>query len=110
LVAVILKSDKTWDAIPMSWNMGLDYLKIKRADGSDLDDIALMPQNKEAMSGGPMCIFHGKELPCHVNVSPNASITSEMLAKMLSDIDHSEIFNRQLGQPKPFLLLDGHHS
>ena len=45
------------------------------------------------MCGGPTCTFHGKEIPCHVNVSPNASITSEMLAEMLSDMDHAEVFD-----------------
>jgi hypothetical protein len=87
--------------------MGLDYLKIKEsADGSDLDDIALMQENKDAMCGGPTCVVCGKKLPCHVNVSPNKSITSTMLAEMLSDIDRSGVFGRLPGQPKPFLLLD----
>ncbi len=62
------------------------------------------------MCGGPTCTFQGKEVPCHVNVSPNASITSMMLAEMLSDIDCAGMFDRQPDGPKPFLLLDGHHS
>ena len=81
MVAMILKSDKSRDMIPLNWSLGLDYLNIKEStDGSDLDDIALMQENKDAMCGGPTCVFHGKKLLCHVNVLPNASITSEMLA------------------------------
>ena len=91
--------------------MGLDYLKIKEsADGSDLDNIALMQDNKDAMCGGPTCDFRGKKLPCHVNVLPNASIISKMLAEMLSDIDRSGVLGRLSGLLEPFLLLDGHHS
>jgi hypothetical protein len=96
MVAMILKSDESRDMIPLNWSMGLDYLKIKQcADvGRDLDNIALIQEKKDGMCGGPTCIFHGKKLPCHVNVSPNTSITSKMLAKMLSDIDCSGVFGR----------------
>ncbi len=62
------------------------------------------------MCGGPTCTFQGKVVPCHVNVLPNASITSTMLAEMLSDIDRAGVFDRQPDGSKPFLLLDGHHS
>jgi hypothetical protein len=75
-----------------------------------LDDLELLQENKEAMCGGPTCTFHGKEIPCHVNVSPNASISSKMLVEMLSDMDGAEIFDQLTNGPKPFLLLDGHHS
>ncbi len=60
MVAVILKLDKSTDMIPLNWSMGLDYLKIEEsADGSDLDSIALMQENKDAMCGGPTCVFRG---------------------------------------------------
>jgi hypothetical protein len=62
------------------------------------------------MCGGPTCTFQVKEVPCHVNVLPNASITSMMLAEMLSNIDRAGVFDRQPDGPKSFLLLDGHHS
>ena len=93
MVAVILKSEQHRSKIPASWRLGLDYLKIKGCNGCDLDDLELMRNNEEAMCGGPTCTFHGKEIPCHVNVSPNASITSKMLAEMLSDMDHAEVFD-----------------
>ncbi len=97
----------------MNWSKGLDYLKIKQSAGvlgCDLDNIALMQENKDAMCGGPTCILCGKKLPCHVNVLSNVSIISKMLAEMLSDINRSGAFGRLPGQPKPFLLLDGHLS
>jgi hypothetical protein len=45
------------------------------------------------MCGRPTCTFQGKEVPCHVNVLPNASITSKMLAEMLSGIDCAGVFD-----------------
>jgi hypothetical protein len=44
-----------------------------------------------------------------VGASPNASITSEMLAKMLELMDELKNFDRSNGV-QPFLLLDWHHS
>jgi hypothetical protein len=61
------------------------------------------------MLGGPTCTYKDKEIPCYVGCSPNASITSQMLADMLSVLDQSEVFDRKNGS-KPFLLLYGHHS
>jgi hypothetical protein len=70
-----------------------------------------MKNNMEsgALPGGPKCSYHGKEIPCFVGCSPNASITSEMLAAMLQMMDELEVFDRSDGV-NPFLLLDGHHS
>jgi hypothetical protein len=112
MVTVILKLDKSRDMIPLNWSMGLDYLKTKQsADvGRDLDNIALMQENKDAMCRGPTCIFFGKKLPCHVNMSSNMSIPSKMHAEMLSVIDRSGVLGRLSGLLEPFLLLDGHHS
>jgi hypothetical protein len=47
------------------------------------------------MCGGPTCTFQGKEVPCNVNVLPNVSITSTMLAEMLSNINCSGVFDHQ---------------
>jgi hypothetical protein len=46
---------------------------------------------------------------CFIGCSPNASITSQMLADMLKEIDSCDIFDRS-DSSTPFLLLDGHHS
>lgn len=62
------------------------------------------------MAGGPVCTFNGKTLPCFVCASPNASITSDLLVKMLQFIDDSGAFPLNGPNDFPFLLLDGHHS
>ena len=62
------------------------------------------------MAGGPTCNFRGKEVPCFIDCSPKASITSQMLADMLATIDGLGVYEREEGGPTPFLLLDGHHS
>jgi hypothetical protein len=74
------------------------------------DDVRCLVENRAAMDGGPMCTFRGKVIPCFVGSSPKASITYQMLADMLKDIDDAKVFERAPGGPKPFLLLDGHHS
>jgi hypothetical protein len=98
MVVVILKSDKSRDMIPLNWSMGLDYLKIKEsADGHDLDNIALMQENKDVMCGWPTCVFCGKNLQSHVYALSYVSITSKMIAEMLNDIDCSGVFGRLPG-------------
>ena len=62
------------------------------------------------MTGGPTCKFNDVEIPCFVCVSPNASITSELLAQMLKQIDSFNLFPRSEELGVPFLLVDGHHS
>jgi hypothetical protein len=37
----------------------------------------------EVMIGGATCTHEGKEIPCFIGCSPNASNTSQMLANML---------------------------
>jgi hypothetical protein len=108
MVAVILKSEKTLNEIPTNWVMGLDWLKIKGCNS--MSDAELLDQSRDAQCGGPMCTYNGKEVKCYVNTSPKASITSAMLADMLSIIDFVGVFPREQDGPKPFLLLDGHHS
>jgi hypothetical protein len=108
MVAVILKSEKTLNEIPTNWVMGLDWLKIKGCNS--MSDAELLDQSRDAQCGGPTCTYNGKEVKCYVNTSPKASITSAMLADMLSRIDIAGVFPREQDGPKPFLLLDGHHS
>jgi hypothetical protein len=110
MVPAILKSEQACDKIPAIWTLGLNYYKIKGCEGCELDDHRLLQGNKDAMCGGPTCTFQGKEAPYHVNVLPNASITFTMLAEMLSNIDCAGMFDHEPNGPKPFLLLDGHHS
>ena len=59
---------------------------------------------------GPTCTFRGKEVPCLVANTENASITSVLLASFLKHMDRLELFPRTDPNVKPFLLLDGHGS
>jgi hypothetical protein len=61
------------------------------------------------MIGGPVCTYKNKEIPCFVGCSPIASITLQMLADMLEQINSFGVFDRE-NESTPFLLLDGHHS
>jgi hypothetical protein len=61
------------------------------------------------MQGGPTCEYNGKTVPCFVGSSPNASITSQLLADMLKFMDDLQLFHRDDGH-LPFILLDGHPS
>jgi hypothetical protein len=109
MCAVILKSKKDIKDIPITWRMGID---IRKDLVQNENKIEFMKQNvgpNSSMPGGPTCTYLGKEVPCFVGASPNASITSEMLAAMLGLMDELQIFDRS-NSMKPFLLLDGHHS
>ena len=58
---------------------------------------------------GPICMLNGTTMPTMCCCSDSGSITAELLAAMLKQIDSSNIFDRSDGIP-PFLLLDGHGS
>ena len=103
MCAVIMKS-KT--PIPPSWVMGIDPM-ANIVDAETEDEFVM--KNKESMSGGPTCVFRGKEVPCFVTYSPKASITSTLLMEMLKYLDSLGVYDNEQGQ-RPFLLLDGHHS
>lgn len=111
LCAVILKSKKEVSEVPLSWQFGIDITKNVHGDinGNNID-FFLQNSNKGcAMQGGPDCFYNGNTVPCFVGTSPNASITSVLLAEMLKHMDKFAIFDRSEGRC-PFLLLDGHQS
>jgi hypothetical protein len=109
MCAVILKSEKGAEDLPMNWKLGLDATK-KIVIGED--DVATFEMNRAQgiSTGGPVCNYKGIDVPCFVCSTPNASITSELLAKMLEQIDSYNIFPRSEEEGVPFLLVDGHHS
>jgi hypothetical protein len=113
MCAIILRSEKAIEDIPLSWKYGIDITKsITTRDTVADNAIDIFINNSgvlTAMAGGPTCTFQGKEIPCFVCTSPKASISSRLLADMLSFIDSFIVFDRANGK-KPFLLLDGHHS
>jgi hypothetical protein len=86
MCAVILKSEKESGELPANWKFGLDATKKVQIGNDELDTYEINCENG-VMTGGPTCNFRGKEIPCFVCSSPNASITSELLADMLALID-----------------------
>jgi hypothetical protein len=109
MAAVILKSTKNITDIPISWKMGIDVTSDIYDGSTSYELFETNYGEGKAMPGGPTCRYNGKNLPCFVGCSPNASITSEMLAAMLKEMDKKEIFDRSTGI-LPTLLLDGHQS
>ena len=96
----------------MSWKLGIDtafeifeseveceYEFLKKNLGPD-----------KSMRGGPTCSFRGKNIPCFVGASPNASITSNLLMQMLKHMDNQGLWRQEDKSESVFLLLDGHHS
>jgi hypothetical protein len=58
---------------------------------------------------GPICTFNGVEVPTFVTCSKHGSITSQLLANVLSKMDDYCLFDRRNGT-NPFLLCDVHGS
>jgi hypothetical protein len=106
---VILKSEKHVSKIPISWKLGIDVARDIQT-GETLVDIYDNNKASGDSIGGPVCKFQNKDLTCFVCTSPNASITSKLLAEMLGTIDKASTFSQNEGQSVPFLLLYGHHS
>jgi hypothetical protein len=108
MAAVILKSSKNIADIPISWKLGIDVTKV--IDGTTTYELfdANYGEGK-TLPSGPTCMYNGKNLPCFVGCSPCASITSEMLAAMLEEMDKREVFDCSNGI-LPTLLLDRHQS
>lgn len=110
LCAIVLKSEKDIKDIPIKWKYGIDITKDVIENECDIKMLELNSGEGKAMSGGPVCRFNGKNLPCFVCTTPKSSITTELLIKMLEYMDNTNIFPRTNENDKPFLLLDGHQS
>lgn len=108
MCAVILKSTKAQRELPLRWTFGIDIRKNMISGKNEAEVFDYNSGKNGAMTGGPICSFNGENVPCFVGCSPNASITSELLAKMLFTLDYFHLFDRSNGR-LPFLLLDGHH-
>lgn len=109
MCAVIFKSQKKQCEIPITWKLGINITKDVLTGTTETETIMLNYGDEKAMSGGPRCMYNGKEIPCFTGCSPKASITSKLLADMMEALDKQACFDRSNGS-KPFLLLDGHHS
>lgn len=116
ICAIIFKSERKNGELPDCWKTGIDIRKLRDEEllPHSQQQIAQLYLDNEtvnngAISGGPVCNFDGKEIQCFCTCSPNASITSTILTRLLKEIDQHDVFDRQNGT-KPLLLLDGHHS
>jgi hypothetical protein len=109
MCAIIMKSDKDVADLPISWKLGIDITK-EVGTRDTLLEVYYNIRETGMSIGGPKCTYLGKSIPCFVCSSPNARITSELLAKMLSTIDEAKTFERNKEVVIPFLLLEGHHS
>jgi hypothetical protein len=85
LCAIILKSMKEMSALPANLNLGIDRT-VKIANGETRFDFIEANLKNVVMIGGPTCFYKNKVIPCYVGCSPNASITSKMLANMLAKL------------------------
>ena len=109
---IIMKSNGTPDEIPASWKLGIDHVTANQERYEsyvNADDTEALRAAGNICRGGPVCNFRGKQIPPFITCSPNASITSQILAESLAYLDSFCLFNRSGGR-MPFLLLDGHHS
>jgi hypothetical protein len=104
-----LKSSKAINKIPISWKLGIDKRKDIETGETSFETFREKDGERKSMCGGPVCTYLIKTIPLFVGCSPNSSITSELLASSLEDIDLYPVFDRLEGI-LPVLLLDGHHS
>lgn len=109
LCAVIFPSKKDLNNIPLPWSLGIDRRKRIIGNPSNYEDLQRNIDEGQNMIGGPNCYVNGVTIPCYYGTSPKASITGEMLKKMLMHIDAHEVIDREDGR-FPVLLCDGHHS
>jgi hypothetical protein len=83
MCAVILNYEKEAHKIPLSWKLGIDITN-KLNDASTIVELLEKNSGEEgAMREGHFCKFNGINVPCFVGTSPKASITSQLLCKML---------------------------
>jgi hypothetical protein len=92
MAAVIEKLSKNITEVPMHWKLGNDITKQPEEGTTEFNIFDNSFGPNKVVPGGPRNTFNGKELPCFVGCSSNASITSELLAKMFQTIDKAENF------------------
>ena len=91
--------------------LGIDITTKRIGDNpwhAILDDVNYGPG--KFYRSPPTCSFKGKEVSTYVTCSSKGSITSDILAEMLKQINKTGILPREPNGPTSFLLLDGHDS
>ena len=91
----ILKSELNVMDIPVTWKSGINPLvecTTRKEGQTEAEWVAENWGPGKACQHGLTCNFQGKEVRCFVSCSPNASVTSQMLADMLALMDMVEVF------------------
>ena len=87
--------------------------KLTKNDFGVEPPIDVMKKNMgpgKVFPGGPTYKFNGKTIPSFVTKSESGGITSEILVQILEHLDKMGVTDRNPGDPRPCLLLDGHGS
>jgi hypothetical protein len=109
LCSIILKSNKEISDIPLNWKTGIDICKNVVTGEKRINTLEENYSEGKACTGGPVCKYNDKEIPCFVGCSPKVLITLEILAEMLKLINELKVYNQSKGV-QPVLVLDGHQS
>lgn len=107
MVAIIFSGEK----MKPEWAMGCDILA--QWEGADDDYMANVGAGKYYPMG-PKCMVDGKEVPCYTDCSPNGSMTSTILKRILEKMDGLGVVSRGLNEDGseyyPVIIIDGHIS
>jgi hypothetical protein len=119
MCAVMFKSNRNGTDIPVGWKTGINCTTIDLTMALPSEAIAEQIQGCNdiqtyagcdiAMGGGPLCCYDNKMIPCFYASTPNASITAEILVRMLDTMDSAIQFDRSDGTC-PCLIVDGYPS
>jgi hypothetical protein len=107
MVAIIFSGAK----MKPDWAIGKDI--FAEWIGED-DDFASNVGPGKYFPMGPSCKVDGKDIPCYCDCSPNGSMTSSILRRILSKMDELGVVSRGVNEDGtefyPVIILDGHIS
>jgi len=96
---------------PVDWCMGRDITISPEKDERQQIILGEINQGKgKYFCGSPSCHFHIKDIPTIFFVSPSGGITTEILVKILQNLDEQHVFKREQDGCMPMIILDGHGS
>ena len=95
------------DGVKLNVVTGIDVLCDQPID---VDNLQASFDEKGVFSGGPKCLFRGKEVPCYVTTSQKGGMNSRILTSLFQYMDNQNLFPRRENGPLPFVLIDGHGS
>jgi len=95
----------------VDWCMGRDIKISPEKDEKQQIILGEINQGKgKYFCGGPSCHFCGKDIPTMFFVLPSGGITTEILVKILQNLDEQHIFEKEQNGCTPIIILDGHDS